>query len=767
MDLADRSPARIAGFKDGQSGRTRFMQTRLHAHKTWGLILLCLALAAATALVSRRFSATSSPQTASCRAEDSTLERGGQAVVASAGRPADTRQRSPRVSDPPSPDAVTRPFHYPDVGNANPVQPSHAPQYGGAGSELLRASSHRNEPRGDSLPPLAPVQLTSYLGDSDRGDSQLPMPTRMDGLDPPDRTVPQPFPDHLRGETDLPVRVPTFSEQGAGGERARWATPVAAELESRRPLIRGLLEAFSGEQAPASGPAIRIPMANSVPPGAVQVDSQTGLVSIVVRDAPLNEILGVLAEQQGLNIITAEDITAKVSVTIHRAPFDEALANILSVAGYACLQQGDFLLVTSVTSGSSVPPQVQGREIRVFALDYVSAADVDLVVKGLLSPVGQSFISTSDEADRRRTQELLIVEDLPAYLRRIEQTVRQMDKAPRQVLIEANVLSVELEEDERHGVNFSYLDYLKPVITLETTGFADLMASPALMLNLDEYSLKALVELLTTTKDAKTLASPKVFVLNGQQAKIQIGQQLGYLVTTTTQTSTMESVEFLEVGVILTVTPHITPDNRVVMNVKPVVSSGEINPDTKLPDEETTEVETSVMLPDGRGIVIGGLIQEEDLETQQKVPLVGDLWLVGRLFQRRETTRRRNEIIITLIPHVVPFQPECQQRESQQYERATTPLVYGPLCEYPRPFEPRLPDAGQRPAILCGPRRTCRTSTHGGTARSGWVTEESPRVPTVAPELEGPATSAWGAPDYGTAARPGNMSFSFPPESAP
>ena len=142
-----------------------------------------------------------------------------------------------------------------------------------------------------------------------------------------------------------------------------------------------------------------------------------------------------------------------------------------------------------------------------------------------------------------------------------------------------------------------------------------------------------------------------------------------------------------------------------------VCATGQINPDTKVPDTETTEVETSLILRDGHGIVIGGLIQEEDIDVQDKVPFFGDLWLVGRLFQMRRVDRKRTELIVTLIPHIVPYHPECYRRESEQFCRATTPIVHGPLLPYPRPFEPSLPDASHPPACLyrwrgCGPAGT-------------------------------------------------------------
>lgn len=520
--------------------------------------------------------------------------------------------------------------------------------------------------------------------------------------------------------------------------------------------IHRLWDAFAPQQSPQGGLRVKIPLFGSLPPEAVQTDPETGLVRIAVRDAPLNEVLGTLAQQQGLNIIAAEDIKARVTIALSDVRFEQALTQILSVAGYTWVRQGNIILVTSVATGTRLAPYVQGRETRVFPLDYVSASDVDLVVKGLLSPVGQSFINQTTTSDARKTQEAVVVDDLPEYLHRVEQYILQVDRPPRQVLIEAHVLSVELTDDAKTGIDLKYLDLNKESFTIETTGFADPLASPAFFFNVAAPDLVALLEALETTTDAKALAHPKVLALNGQQARIQIGEQLGYRITTTTQTSTLESVDFLDVGVVLTVTPWITRENQVVMHVKPEVSSGQINATTELPEEETTEVETALMLPDGYGMVIGGLIQEVDMETQDKVPIVGDLWLIGRLFQHRKLKRKRTEIIIALVPHVVPYGPQRHARECEQFYRADTPLFHGPLRQTPRPDEPRFPDAGQRLPLrlktqhlralpdkgiwpIVGPQEAClpgMTPLMGGFPGQATVPEDSPETQPAPPQGE-------------------------------
>jgi Flp pilus assembly secretin CpaC len=155
----------------------------------------------------------------------------------------------------------------------------------------------------------------------------------------------------------------------------------------------------------------------------------------------------------------------------------------------------------------------------------------------------------------------------------------------------------------------------------------------------------------------------------------------------------MESVQFLDVGVVLRVTPRITRDGRVLMRIFPKVSTGAIDAETGLPSEETTEIETDVLVSSGQGVVIGGLIQEVDNNLQSKIPLLGDIPYLGVLFQRRQVTKTRQEIIVTLRPHVLPYSPILQARLEHDFARTTEPLTQGAIASFPRPYEPRLPDA--------------------------------------------------------------------------
>ncbi len=479
------------------------------------------------------------------------------------------------------------------------------------------------------------------------------------------------------------------SSTGNHNKRLQWTSAEGqlGEDDSSHPAIR-------------PDGTVRVPLHGPAPEGQIEFANRNGRISLVVRGAPLNAVLDVIAQQHGLNIISAGPTDVPISVTLNNVDLDNALNSILAVAGLTWSRNNNIVIISPITKELHLSPQVQGRQMRVFPLNFVAASDVQQVVVGLLSPVGQSFVTESTPTDKKRTRETLVVEDLPEYLLRVEQYICQADQPPRQVLIEAHLLQVDLEDDTRHGVNFEYIAQVAGAdVTLTTTGFANPASSPAFFLGIDGTDLDALVEAIKMTTDAKTLASPKVLVLNGQEARIQIGERFGYLVTTTTQTATVENVDFLDVGVVLTVTPQISDDNQVLMTVRPEVSSGRINLITGLPEEETTEVDTTVMLPDGHGIVIGGLIQENDTDRQSKIPVFGDLWLVGKLFQQRNVVRERTEIVIALVPRIVPYGPDYEPHDHSQFDRATTRLFNGPLIRNPRP-EPVLPDAMRNPRRL-------------------------------------------------------------------
>lgn len=528
-----------------------------------------------------------------------------------------------------------------------------------------------------TLPPVPAIPSLYPLSQGETGHQtetwNQPVPPRFDPSAPPFTT---------------PSRIAFQNQEEAGGFQA----PVEAPPPS--PPFPSPESGWDG-----STPAVRIPVAGPQPSPGLQVESEGDRVSLTVRSAPLSSVLSLLAQQHGLNIVSNETANRPVSVTLSNVPLQEAFNAILRVNGYTWTQKGNIIYVSQVGAQSLMDAELQGRRLQVFQLDFVAAADVQKVVQGLLSPGGKCFTVEASPTDRRRTGDSIAVEDLPGVLQRVASYLAQVDQPPRQVLIEAQVLQIDLSDELQHGINFTNLLRLGDAnLEVKTVGLANNGASPSLLVGLDGTDLDAIIEALQTSTDSKTLATPKVLAVNGQMARIQIGAQLGYFVTTTTQTSTLQNVEFLDVGVVLNVTPTISRDGQILMTVKPEVSNGRINPTSGLPEEETTEVETTVLLQDGKGMVIGGLIQETDRDIQNKIPVLGDIWGVGKLFRRKNTSKVRSEIIVALLPRIVPYGCDAQAREDFELEKAQTPLLENGLTPRDRRhLEPEMPDAYLNP----------------------------------------------------------------------
>ncbi len=416
-----------------------------------------------------------------------------------------------------------------------------------------------------------------------------------------------------------------------------------------------------------------IPLVNAPrPAGQAQLQVQNNLVHLTSRGATVADVLALISEQMGLNVVTAEDLNQRVNVTLNGVLLEDALNSILNVNGLVWARQNNIVTISTVNPEKLLAPNVQGKAIQVYSLNYALGEDLNQVILGLLSPIGKSYVMKINQEEQRAAREQLIVEDMPPYIERISQYIAQVDIPPRQVIVEANILQVALKDSNKNGVNFNQLARISnSTVNFQTMGFAT-RGNPVGAMEINGTDLTGWIECLKSTSDTKTLASPKVAVLNGQEARISVGGKLGYLMTTATQTSTLQSVNFLDYGVVLTVLPIITEDGRVLMKVAPQVSTARINSTSKLPESEATEVSTNVMLNNGQAIVIGGLIKEEKDDGQAKVPFFGDIPLLGRLFQSRSLVKERSEIIVTLLPRIaMPGECECVDYDSQIVQAST------------------------------------------------------------------------------------------------
>jgi type IV pilus assembly protein PilQ len=272
------------------------------------------------------------------------------------------------------------------------------------------------------------------------------------------------------------------------------------------PYLNSPAEPISSQHFSAGKPQV-IPLAPLAQDSEnrVQLQSNLDLVTLSTRDAPLSTVLSMIAHQQGLNIVTGEEVSQRVNVTLTNVRLNDALDAILAVHGYTWVRHNNIITISSMNSDRKTSPSVQGRMVRVFTLNYILASDADRVIKGLMSPLGQSFTNTTNFEEQRNAHEQLIVEDMPQYLDRIAEYIAQVDTLPRQVVVEANILQVTLRAGNRHGVNFNQLARVSRTnVNFEAMGLAS-GTSPASAMRVAGSDLTSLIECLKSTNDTKTL----------------------------------------------------------------------------------------------------------------------------------------------------------------------------------------------------------------------------------------------------------------------
>lgn len=482
------------------------------------------------------------------------------------------------------------------------------------------------------------------------------------GYEPNDGQLPSPGINRSETGVQPPIEAslakPKPTRLGIGPRERNLSENAVATVQGIPALVEDLPEE-----------AELIPLLKPELPTDVELTTEDELVNLVATDARLQSVLRMIAEHHGINLVLGPDVSGSVTVSIHDVRLEEVLDAICGVSGFSWNRVGNLLYVTGQT-GALMNPSVQGRRLQVYQLNYVAATDVEGVVNGLLTSSGKAYISEAAQDDELRTRETLIVEDVESSHQRVAEYLAQVDVRPKQVLVEAHVLQIALTNEQRHGIDLRAVARAEGArLTLAGTSFAEASPTgPSVAFRVDGTDMGSVIELIRNCTNSRTLASPKLSVVNHQEARIQIGQRLPYTVATTTQTTTIESVQFLEVGIVLTVRPIIMEDGNVLMNVLPKVSGGKIG-DTGFPEEETTELQTTIMMPSGSGVVIGGLIREDNIQNNAIVPGFGRIPILGKLFQRNSDESRRNELVIALVAHVLE---DTYSRQHELFELETT-----------------------------------------------------------------------------------------------
>ena len=301
---------------------------------------------------------------------------------------------------------------------------------------------------------------------------------------------------------------------------------------------------------------------------------------------------------------------------------------------------------------------------RIFNLEYGNSEQIESNIAKELTPnIGRI------QCDKRTNK--IVVVDLPANIERIGKIVKELDERTRQVLIEAKIIQVVLNDKNQMGINWEKAFYnINKWHNLNMKGKFELAdkgaLSPGIELTIgelgdtaDDYT--AFLQMLQTMGKTKTLSNPRITAINNEEASIHVGTKEAYVTQTVSQaqtaSTTAETVTFIDVGVTLKVTPTINREGMIIMKIRPEVSSVSSTIDTAqgntIPILSTSETETNIMVKDGVTIIIGGLIKDEKIKSISQVPILGHIPLLGLLFQKKSDEVKKTELVILLIPHIV------------------------------------------------------------------------------------------------------------------
>ncbi len=300
------------------------------------------------------------------------------------------------------------------------------------------------------------------------------------------------------------------------------------------------------------------------------------------------------------------------------------------------------------------------RATEVFELNYAAAEDVAKKINETLTKnIGKL------EIDIRSNK--IIVTDIPQRMPQIEKIIQAVDVKAKEVLIEARIVQVVLSDQYQMGVNWEAvvsnyhgLDLLNNFQILDTSAAIKQGKVAIGTIANDDYT--ALIQALKTVGTTNLLSNPRITVINNKEAKIVVGSTQPYITSTTVTpasgpTTTSESVNFIEVGVKLYVTPTVHNDGYITMQIKPEVSSVTRTITTSnnntIPVVETSQAETTVAVKDGVTIVIGGLMKDEKIKTVKKVPLLGDIPAIGAAFRNTDNSLKKTELVIFLTPRII------------------------------------------------------------------------------------------------------------------
>ncbi|MEZ6197885.1 MAG: hypothetical protein R3F20_19515 [Planctomycetota bacterium] len=458
-----------------------------------------------------------------------------------------------------------------------------------------------------------------------------------------------------------------FEEVADETERAsRIRRAIALSRSTMAPYYDGLI-ARSDAALERVAAARREAAARSEAPGTQdeKIPEPSSDFVFEFRDAPIEEVCYLVAEEIGLKVLIAIDMPETVTASFPGVDARRGLDAILDGYGYRLIEKDGIHTVARDDGGP--------LETRTFHLKTGVRIDVGTQLQPLAGRRGQITILPDNRA--------VLVTATADGLKRVGDYLETLDRRPRQVVIEALVVEVARGNTLRRGVDISFdeIDLGSPEGSVSSSFLPAAVggaANPFLVGLLDARNAISFMLAADEGIDRlNVLHSPFISTLTGKQASLQVIERIPYVQATTSigadegssagTVTSSEEIEFAETGVTLEVTPNIGTDDIVDIYVKPTIEElvGFVS---GVPVIDTRSAETNLMVRNGETVVLGGLLRNSFRRSESGVPILKDIPLLGELFRRVETEDEKVELMIFLTPHIIGYGMESDPHASAQ-----------------------------------------------------------------------------------------------------
>jgi hypothetical protein len=393
--------------------------------------------------------------------------------------------------------------------------------------------------------------------------------------------------------------------------------------------------------------------------------TKKGRISFEFVDAELKNVLKSIILQGGAYPYIDEEVRGKISIKMENVRWLDALKYIVKVKGlsYRYDRHVNILRVgtgKTFVGGIDLPAhrewvekEKEKRKIleeakklreatpppteKVFVLNYARAQEAAEILKNKISEIGEIEIIEKTNS--------LVITDTPIKLKEIEKMIVKIDVKKPQVMIEAKVVEVQTREADGLGIDWS-TTLKEEDRTIEVSNLPGATGNTTLRIGtiMDKITFNATLKYMEDRDKLKVLSSPRISTMDGVTASMMVGSMIPY---SRLDRAGNTVTEFINVGISLSVTPTITPNGYIIMNITPNISSAQGN--TIL----TTNATTTVRVKDGETAVIGGLSRSSNFVKEDRVSFLEKFPLIGFLFRSKEESESQREILIFVTPHII------------------------------------------------------------------------------------------------------------------